>query len=183
MNNSLQELISVLTQFESRLNLVDQAGFLIQSAFKSGNKVLTAGNGGSASDALHLSEELMGKFERQRLGLPCICLSADPTLLTCIGNDFGFNQIFARQVEALGCEGDVLVVFSTSGNSENIVLAIETARRKAMKIIALLGKDGGKARGKSDVEIIVPSFSTARVQEIHTFILHSWLSNIDLIGG
>jgi D-sedoheptulose 7-phosphate isomerase len=159
------------------------SGDEIKAAFARGNKILTAGNGGSAADALHLSEELVGKYNKMRPGFPCVCLSADSTLLTCIGNDFGFDLIFARQVQALGCSGDILVVFSTSGNSENILLAIDTARKKGVKTIALLGKDGGRAKGKADIEIIVPTLNTARIQEVHTFILHSWLECLESAIG
>jgi D-sedoheptulose 7-phosphate isomerase len=145
----------------------------------SGKKLLTAGNGGSAADALHLAEELVGRFEKERPSLPAVCLNADPTLLTCIGNDYGFDRLFSRQVEGLGQPGDVLVVFTTSGNSRNLIAALDAARQKGLRTIALLGKSGGAAKGNADLEIIIPSQNTARIQEIHTFILHCWLSLIE----
>jgi D-sedoheptulose 7-phosphate isomerase len=158
---------------------VERTGQLIRERLRSGGKVLTAGNGGSAADALHLAEELVGRFDKERPSLPAICLSADPTLLTCIGNDYGFKYLFARQLEGLGKPEDILVIFSTSGNSVNLIEALDVAKRLGVVTIALLGKDGGATKGKADREIIVPSEVTARVQETHTFILHSWLTIVE----
>ena len=150
----------------------------IQS-LKSGGKILTCGNGGSAADALHMAEELVGRYNRNRRSLPAVCLNADPTLLTCIGNDFGFDEVFARQIEGLGARNDLLVCFTTSGNSGNILRALAAAKTKGITTVALLGKDGGKARGKADLELIVNSPDTARVQEAHTLILHALLEIIE----
>jgi D-sedoheptulose 7-phosphate isomerase len=175
----LDALVAVLQAFRAQVPVVENAGLLLVQTLKSGNRILTCGNGGSAADALHLAEELLGRYARNRRPLPGLCLSADPTTITCISNDFGYDEVFARQVEALGSHGDVLVVFSSSGNSTNIVKALTTARSKGLKTIALLGKDGGKARGLSDFEIIVPGGAAARAQEVHTFILHSWLEMIE----
>lgn len=179
LTNQLTDLIETLERFRALLPAVEAAGAEIHTALKAGKKLLTAGNGGSAADALHLSEELVGRFDKERPSMPSICLSADPTLLTCIGNDYGYDRLFSRQVEGLGQPGDVLVVFTTSGNSANLVLALEAARKKGVRTIAILGKSGGQAKGKADHEIIVPSNVTARIQEVHTFILHSWLSLIE----
>jgi D-sedoheptulose 7-phosphate isomerase len=179
----LQSLIQTLHDFEPLLPLVEETGLAIAKSLKSGNKLLTCGNGGSAADALHLSEELVGRFDGNRPSLPSICLSADPTLLTCIGNDYGYNSLFTRQVEGLGKAGDVLVVFSSSGNSANLVTALHTAKQQSITTIAILGKTGGKCRGIADHEIIVPSDVTARVQEVHTFILHLWLTIIERFLG
>lgn len=179
LTDQLGDLIATLERFRALLPAVAKAGAAIHSALKSGHKLLTAGNGGSAADALHLAEELVGRFDKERPSLPAVCLSADPTLLTCIGNDYGFDRLFSRQVEGLGQPGDVLVVFTTSGNSANLVHALQTARTKGLRSIAVLGKSGGKARGLADHEIIVPSLVTARIQEVHTFVLHSWLSLIE----
>ncbi len=143
--------------------------------------MLTAGNGGSAADALHLVEELVGRFEKKRSPFPAICLAADPTLLTCISNDYGFDSIFTRQVEALACPGDVLMIFTTSGNSINLNLALDKAKEKGVKTIALIGKNGGVSKGKADFEVIVPSSDTAHIQEVHTFILHCWLRQIESV--
>ncbi len=154
---------------------------MLVACLQEGNKVLTCGNGGSAADALHLAEELVGRYERDRRAWPAVSLAADPTALTCIGNDFGFEFVFSRQVEALGKPGDVLVVFSTSGNSPNLVRALEAARRLELRSISLLGKTGGRCQGLADLEIIVPSLNGARVQEVHTFILHCWLTRIETL--
>ncbi len=158
---------------------MQQGAETLLNVLKRGGKVLTCGNGGSAADALHLAEELVGKFDQPRPSLPAVCLVADPTLLTCIGNDFGFDRVFSRQVEGLGRPGDALVTFTSSGNSQNLINALESARRQGLATIAVLGKGGGRTKGLADVEIIVPSPTTARVQEIHTLILHLWLERID----
>ena len=176
---ALEDLIATLDRFRPLLPVVEAAGREIQLALASGNKLLTAGNGGSAADALHLAEELVGRFDKERPSLPAVCLCADPTLLTCIGNDYGFDRLFSRQVEGLGKPGDVLVVFTTSGNSPNLTLALDAARAQGLKTIAVLGKTGGAAKGKADHEIIVPSKVTARIQEVHTFILHAWLTLLE----
>jgi D-sedoheptulose 7-phosphate isomerase len=175
----LTDLIETCGRFRGLLPLVDATGRQIRTTLQQGGKLLTAGNGGSAADALHLAEELVGRFENERESLPAICLNADPTLLTCIGNDYGFDRLFSRQIEGLGRPGDLLVVFTTSGNSVNLLHALKVAREKNVLTIALLGKAGGKMTGLADHEIIVPSQVTARIQEIHTFILHCWLSLIE----
>jgi D-sedoheptulose 7-phosphate isomerase len=144
-----------------------------------GGKVLTMGHGGSAADALHMAEELMGRFDADRRPLPAVSLVADPTLLTCIGNDYGFTAIFPRQVEALGRQGDVLVIFSTSGNGEGLCRAAEIARRQGVVVIALLGKGGGQLKGRCDHELVVDSRETARIQEAHALILHIILEAVD----
>ena len=158
---------------------ISKTGALIAERLRRGGKVLTAGNGGSASDAMHLAEELVGRFKSNRKSLPAVALSADGTLLTCIANDFGYEQVFSRQVEGLGHRGDVLVLFTTSGNSENLLRAVRAARKKGVTTIALLGKGGGRLRGKAHHEILVPSKSTARIQEIHTLVLHCWLEIVE----
>jgi len=175
----LDELSGALERFRSLLPLVEASGLEIKRSLSSGGKLLSIGNGGSAADALHLAEELVGRFDKERPSLPAIALCADPTLLTCIGNDYGFEKLFSRQIEGLGRPGDVLVVFTTSGNSPNLIAALKTARDKGIKTIALLGKSGGAARGIADHEIIVPSEIGARIQEVHTFILHCWLTLIE----
>jgi D-sedoheptulose 7-phosphate isomerase len=176
---SARELQKTLAAFEAHLPVVQQGAEMISAALRNGGKILACGNGGSAADALHLAEELVGKFNKPRRSLPAISLAADPTLLTCIANDFGFDQVFSRQIEGLGNAQDVLVVFSTSGNSKNIELALQAAKTKEMKSIALLGKDGGKVRGLATIDIIVPSYTTARIQEVHTLILHMWLETLE----
>jgi D-sedoheptulose 7-phosphate isomerase len=179
INEHLDDLIATLGRFRALLPTVEAAGNEIKRAIKNGNKLLTAGNGGSAADALHLAEELVGRFNKERPSLPAIALCADPTLLTCIGNDYGFDFVYSRQVEGLGRPGDVLVVFTTSGKSPNVINALHAAKARQLKTIAVLGKDGGPAKGIADYELIVPSNSTARIQEVHTFILHSWLTLLE----
>jgi len=145
---------------------------LIIKCFKNKNKILVCGNGGSAADSQHFVAELVGRYKKEREALPAIALSTDTSNLTAIGNDYGFKNIFRRQVEALGNEDDILIGISTSGNSENIILAIEEARKKGMKTICLLGKFGGKIKDLCDLSIIVPSNNTPRIQEVHIMIIH-----------
>jgi len=173
--DACQTMQSLLAQQE----VFERIAATLVNALSRGGKILTCGNGGSAADALHLAEELVGRYNRSRRSLPAVCLNADPTLLTCIGNDFGFDEVFARQVEGLGAEGDALVCFSSSGDSTNIVRALKTARNHGVKSIALLGKGGGKAKGAADLEFIVASSDTARIQEAHTLLLHALLERVE----
>jgi len=177
--SQLAELREVLRRFEERLPSVEAAGRAMAECLKVGGKLLTCGNGGSATDAMHLAEELTGRYKEDRRALAAICLNADPSALTCIGNDFGFGALFSRQVEALGHPGDILVGFSTSGGSENVLRAFDTAAERGLRTVLVGGKDGGKAAGRCDFEVIVPSDSTARIQETHTFVLHQWLEMIE----
>jgi len=144
----------------------------VASTLAQGHMILTCGNGGSAAEALHLSEELIGRYHKTRPPLKSICLCADSTALTCIGNDFGFEHIFSRQVEALASKGDLLIVLSTSGNSANILRALEAAKARGAQTIGLLGADGGKARALCDRTIIVSGVDGAAVQEVHQMIIH-----------
>ncbi len=150
------------------------AGLIIQALKKDG-KILACGNGGSAADAQHLSSELLNRFERDRRGLAAVALTTDSSTLTSIANDYAYEQIFSKQILALGNKPDVLVAITTSGNSANICAAIEAAHQKDMAVIALSGKDGGRLPAllhDDDIEIRVPSQSTARVQEVHLLVLH-----------
>jgi D-sedoheptulose 7-phosphate isomerase len=176
---AIDELITVLQALRPQAGWTDRTGEVLVDALRRGGKILTCGNGGSAADALHMAEELTGRYKANRKPLPAISLVADPTLLTCIGNDFGFENVFSRQIEALAKENDVIVMFSSSGDSCNLVRALESARESRATSIALLGKSGGAMAGRADYELIVPSNETARIQEIHTLILHSWLEMID----
>ena len=149
----------------------------------SGGKVLACGNGGSAADAQHFAAEFVGRFERERPGLPAIALTTDSSVLTAIGNDYDFNAIFSKQVQALGAPGDVLLAITTTGNSANVIAAIEAARAKEMVVIALTGHKGGKVRElltETDVLICVPHERTARIQEVHLLTLHCLCDAIDL---
>jgi len=157
----------------------DRIAAVAVATLRAGGKILSCGNGGSAADAMHLAEELVGRYRSNRRSLPGDCLNADATALTCIANDFGFDEVFARQIEGLGVKGDLLVCFSSSGNSPNILRALDVARQRGVKSVALLGKDGGQAKGKADLELIVASTDTARIQESHTLILHALLEIIE----
>ncbi len=148
-----------------------------------GGKVLACGNGGSASDAQHFAAEFVGRFERERPGLAAIALTTDTSILTAIGKDSDFNSIYSKQVQALGAPGDVLLAISTSGNSANVLAAVEAARAKDMTVIALTGRGGGKLRerlGETDVHICVPHERTARIQEVHILVLHCLCDAVDL---
>ncbi len=161
---------------------IARAAQLIVNTLLNGGKILTCGNGGSASDAQHFSSELLNRYERERPSLPCISLTTDTSTITSIANDYSFSQIFAKQIKGLGQPGDILFAFSTSGNSKNITEAIRTALSKDMLIITCTGKDGGEIAGlisENDVEIRVPSNSTARIQEVHLVIIHSLCDAID----
>jgi D-sedoheptulose 7-phosphate isomerase len=158
---------------------VDAMVGAVADAVSAGRTLFTCGNGGSSADALHLAEEFVGRYRSNRRPLPAVCLNADVTALTCIANDFGYEAIFARQLAALGRPGDVLVVFSTSGNSPNILRAIETAREREMLVVGLLGKDGGAARELTHHAIIVPSANTARIQEAHGLLLHAICEEVE----
>jgi len=148
-------------------------------ALRAGGKVLTAGHGGSAAEALHMAEEFVGRFRANRVSLPAVALVADCTALTCIGNDFGFDRIFSRQVEGLGNKGDVLVLLSTSGNEPSLKHALEAAHAKGMKVVCLLGRDGGALAGLGDWEIIVKGTATERIQEAHLVLIHLILDAVE----
>lgn len=154
------------------LKQIEDAGKMIAASLKNGHKVILAGNGGSAADAQHFAGELVGRFMMERKALPAIALCTDPAVVTCIANDYGFQEIFARQIGAHGEKGDIFVAISTSGNSENCIRAIRTAKEMGIKTIGFLGKNGGIMKELCDLALIVPSESTPRIQEIHTMTLH-----------
>jgi D-sedoheptulose 7-phosphate isomerase len=154
----------------------------IMGSITGGGKVLACGNGGSASDAQHFAAEFVGRFERERPGLAAVALSTDTSILTAIGNDYDFSQVFAKQVQALGHPGDVLLAISTSGNSANVLAAVAAAHQKDMVVVALTGKGGGKLKeqlGETDVHICVPADRTARVQEVHILAIHCICDAVD----
>ncbi len=151
---------------------IEQAALLVLDCLKNNKKVLLAGNGGSATQAAHIAAEFTGRYKKERKALPAIALTTDIAALTAIGNDYGFEKIFERQIEALGQEGDVLIALTTSGNSQNLINAIEKAKSKGMRTIGLLGKDGGKMKNTSSIEIVIPSDNTPRIQEAHITIMH-----------
>lgn len=177
------ELLAVLAAFAPQAAAVDAVAQLVAESVLAGRTLFTCGNGGSAADAMHLSEELIGRYRTNRRPLPALCLNADPSALTCVANDFGYEQVFARQLEGLARPGDLLVVFSTSGGSPNIVAALRTARARAVTSIALLGKGGGEARGLAEHTLVVPSDNSARIQELHGLILHAICEEVELRSG
>ncbi|KMV73898.1 phosphoheptose isomerase [bacteria symbiont BFo2 of Frankliniella occidentalis] len=175
IRDELNEAAKTLEQFlsqDANLNAIQQAAELLAASFKQGGKVLSCGNGGSHCDAMHFAEELTGRYREDRPGYPAIAIS-DVSHLSCVSNDFGYEFVFSRFIEAVGQSGDILLGISTSGNSGNIIRAINAARSKGMKVITLTGKDGGKMAGTADIEIRVPHFGYAdRIQEIHIKIIH-----------
>lgn len=174
-----QEILNNFLSNEDNFVKITQAGDLILKSIHSGNKIISCGNGGSMCDAMHFAEELSGRYKHDRKALPAISIS-DASHITCVGNDYGFEHIFSRYIEALGQPGDVLFAISTSGNSQNIINAIAAAQQKNMKIIALTGKSGGKIASLCDIEIRAPyaQFSD-RAQEIHIKVIHSLIDYIE----
>ena len=148
------------------------AGLRVRTALEKGRKILICGNGGSAADSQHMAAEFVGRFVKERQSLPALALTVDTSLLTAVGNDYGFDCVFSRQVEGLGQEGDVLIAISTSGNSANVVKAVKTAKEKGIYVIALTGENGGILAKESDLCLAVPSQVTARIQEMHIMIIH-----------
>ena len=178
-NNSIQTKQDSL---QSCSSLIEQAAQQIIVALKHEHKILSCGNGGSAGDAQHFSSEMLNRFERERPGLPAIALNTDTLTLTSIANDYHYDQIFSKQIQALGQNGDVLLVYTTSGNSNNVVQAIHAAHSQQMSVIAMTGKTGGAvatALTNQDIEIRIPSQSTARIQETHLVITHCLCDLID----
>ncbi|SRR5947208_6105656 len=170
--------LSVTVARESS-GVIFEAALLITRCLRNGGKVLFFGNGGSAADAQHLAAELVGRFVRERAGLPAIALTTDSSILTAVGNDYGFEQVFARQIQALGRAGDVAVAISTSGNSANVLEGVKEARKRKLKTIGLTGKDGGALAQRADVAVTIPSTSTARIQECHIAIGHLFCELVD----
>lgn len=171
----LKEAQSVLDNFissEENIKNIEAAAILMADALKGSKKIISCGNGGSHCDAMHFAEELSGRYRENRRSLAAIAIS-DPSHISCTGNDYGFDYVFSRFIEGLGNAGDVLLGLSTSGNSKNIINAVQAAREKGMKVVIFSGKDGGRLKGMADVEIIVPHFGYAdRIQEIHIKVIH-----------
>jgi D-sedoheptulose 7-phosphate isomerase len=177
-----QEALSVLTQFandEASMNKVKEAGDLMVQSLRNGGKIVSCGNGGSMCDAMHFAEELTGRYRDDRPSIAAISIS-DPSHMSCVGNDYGYQFVFSRFLQGMGREGDVLLAISTSGNSGNVIEAAKTAREKGIKVIGLTGKDGGKLAPLCDVEVRVPWMGYAdRVQEIHIKVIHSLIDHIE----
>ena len=174
------ENFAIFTNDKRNIKIIEQISSTIAKAFETGNKVLICGNGGSSTDAMHFAEELTGKFRKERRALPAIALT-DPSHITCVANDYGFEEIFARGVEAYGKEGDVLIAISTSGNSQNVNNAVKIATDRKMITFGLLGKNGGKLNEKCNFQIIAPGNTTDRIQEIHIAVLHIIIETIERI--
>ncbi len=174
-----QKVLNAFIADKSNITAIEKAATIIAESFKTGAKVLSCGNGGSMSDAMHFAEELTGRFRESRKPYAAIAIS-DPTHITCTANDYGFEHIFSRYIDAIGQTNDCLLAISTSGNSQNILNAAEIAKKKGMKIIALTGKDGGKLASMADIEIRVAHFNYSdRIQEIHIKIIHSMIHYIE----
>ena len=179
----LRDAIEAATQTLRALSCLEaqmaQAADVIDQCLRAGNKLLVCGNGGSAADASHFATELVVRFTKDRRALPAICLTSDSGILTAAGNDYGFDEIFARQVAAFGVPGDVLISLTTSGTSRNVIRALEEAKARKLRTIAFLGRDGGSSNGIADIDLLVRSDSTARVQEGHQLLLHVLCETIE----
>ena len=171
--SGLEEHLELFNRLAGLADDVAKAAALIASTVSNGNKVMFCGNGGSAADSQHLAAEFVGRFVKDRRPLAALALSTDSSALTCIGNDYGFDDVFYRQVVGLGKGGDCLVAISTSGNSRNVIKAVEAARAADIHIVGFLGRDGGALRTMCDIPIVVASPTTARIQEAHIFIGHT----------
>lgn len=176
---SQQATIAALQGLSAQRAQIDRAGDLILQALRAGRKIIACGNGGSAAEAQHFTTELVGRYFKHRRSLPAVALTADGTLVTCIGNDYGYDAVFARQIEGLAQPGDVVLVLTSSGNSPNILLALDAAKKLGLDTIALLGRGGGKAQGLATAEIVVPGDSGAAAQECHLFLIHHFCERVD----
>lgn len=179
LDSEIAATVATLQALSSIREAIERASTMLLQTLQSGGKILTCGNGGSAAEASHLATELIGRYARTRVALPAIALSADSSALSCIGNDFGFEQVFARQVAALASEGDLLIVFSSSGNSANLAAALQEANGRGIASIAFLGRGGGAARGMATCEVVIPGDSGRSAQEAHLFLIHHLCEQID----
>ena len=180
ITQDIRDSISVKESLlKSHVPLIEKAAKAIHECIRGGHKVLFFGNGGSASDSQHLAAEIVGRYEKERRGFPAIALTTDTSILTAVGNDYGFDRIFERQIEALGQKGDVAYAISTSGNSKNVLLAVAKAKAQGLFTIGLSGRDGGQLNSAVDLSIVVPSQKTARIQEAHILIGHIICERVD----
>ena len=180
LEQEINDHIEVIKNLKKLSNKIEKITQQIVSTFQAGNKLLICGNGGSASDAQHIAGEFIGRFRKNRQPLGAIALNTDTSVITCVGNDFGFNKIFERQVAALGNVGDCLLVISTSGNSENLILAAQTAKKLGLTVVFFGGRDGGQLKEFTDISLIVPSDDTARIQEAHILAAHLICGKVEL---
>lgn len=181
--SNLNEHMALCQQLGTLETSVSQAIQACVQSLQKGGKLMLCGNGGSAADSQHLAAEFTGRFSKDRPPIAAVALSTDTSALTCIGNDYSFNDIFARQVQALGKAGDCLIAISTSGNSGNVLAAVAAAKSLGISTIGLLGRDGGKLKAQCDISIVVPSQVTARIQEAHILIGHSLCGAVELKLG
>ena len=174
----LYELLGIFLNNEKNFSTTEEVSRELANSFEKGNKVLICGNGGSNCDALHFAEEFTGRFRKDRRALPAIAIS-DSSHITCVGNDYGFDYVFSKGIEAFGKKGDIFIGISTSGNSKNIIKAMEKAKELGLITIGLLGKDGGELKGKMNYEFIIPGETSDRIQEIHMAILHIIIEGVE----
>ena len=179
LRQSIDQHLASLGRIIDATDTIEQISQAVQRALESGNKVLTCGNGGSAAEALHLAEEMMGRFSRDRPPMAAVCLAADPAALTCIANDYGYEEVFARQVTGLGRAGDVLVALSTSGKSPNILKALRQGRELGLTNIGFLGQPGSPAQDLCDLALTTQAGHSAHIQEIHLVVVHLLLEYLD----
>ena len=176
---SLAETTRTLQALTTIRPAIDRAGQMILATLQRGGKLLICGNGGSAAEAAHFATELVGRYAKTRRALPAVALSSDGSLVTCIGNDYGYDQVFARQIAGLAKPGDLVVVLTSSGNSANIIAALAEAKKLGVDSLAFLGRGGGKAKGLASCELIIPGQSGAAAQESHLFLIHHFCELID----
>jgi D-sedoheptulose 7-phosphate isomerase len=179
LKNCLNSHIETAKKMEELLHLIQEAGELATNTLKNGGKVLICGNGGSAADAQHIAAELSGRFKKERIALAGIALTTDTSALTAIGNDYGYEFVFSRQTEALANEGDLLIGISTSGNSLNVIKAIDSAKKIGCKVITLTGKTGGEMKNLGNINLVMPSNDTPRIQEMHIMVGHMICAIVD----
>lgn len=179
LNTMIDAHVRCLENLRAMAPELEKAGDMLLQCLLGGGKLMICGNGGSASDAQHFAAEIVGRFERERRAYPALALSTDTSILTAVGNDYGYDEVFSRQVDGLGRPGDVLVGISTSGDSENVIRAVRRAEALNIKTLGLLGKDGGALKPMVDQAIVVDNTTTARIQEAHIFILHYWAWQVE----
>lgn len=173
-------MIKTLRHDTTTVRAIESACRLTRATLKAGGKILIVGNGGSAAEAQHFAAELVGRFKIERVALPALALTTDTSALTAIANDYGFDEVFERQILGLGQKKDLLFILSTSGNSKNVLKAAEAAKKREMKVVGLLGKDGGAAKDMADIAIVISSNDTARIQELQLAIIHTICEYVDI---
>lgn len=184
-NRILNEHLMFFKSLAQLSEEISNVGRMLSDTIENGKKILICGNGGSASDAQHFAAEIVGRFTQERIAWPAVALNTDTSVITAIANDYGYSEVFSRQVEALGISDDILIGISTSGHSKNVIQAVIQAKEKRIQTIALVGNKGGKLIEHADISVIIPSDITAHIQEAHIFILHFWAEMIEsnLVNG